>query len=146
MSNSTKKKAKGPAPLTPFTFINAINTSKKNLFKDIDNYDLIEVEKAYVPFIVNKSLSYFSDTVFHANEMNMCPFLSKDMQFEFFLHSIRKKARFTKWDKRVSPSDIDVVKEVYGFSDIKAQEALSILTKQQINELKNKVKKGGKTK
>ena len=81
--------------MKPFDFINSINFTKKNLMRNTDNDEL--AEKGYVPFITNKTLSYFTDTLLYSNEMNSLHHLDNKLQYEFFLNSIRKKKRFAKW-------------------------------------------------
>ena len=126
--------------MNPFEYVNAINTSKKNIMID----DL--AEKAYVPFTVNRSLSYFSDTVLVANEMNKHHHIDKKLQFHFLINIIRKRKRFSKWNKPELVSDVDVVKEYYGYSNEKARQALPLLTPDQIMNLREKVSKGGRRK
>tara|TARA_B110000211_G_scaffold212794_1_gene252716 strand:- start:649 stop:1026 length:378 start_codon:yes stop_codon:yes gene_type:complete len=124
--------------MNPFEFINAINTTKKNMIVD----DL--TEKAYNAFMVNRSLSYFQDTVLLANEMNRYHHLDSKLQFSFLINSVRKKKRFAKWAKPTNPDNLEVVKEYYGYSNEKARQVLTILSDQQIEELKLKVYKGGR--
>lgn len=124
--------------MNPFEYVNAINTSKKDIMID----DL--AEKAYVPFTVNRSLSYFSDTVLVANEMNKHHHIDKKLQFHFLINIIRKRKRFSKWNKPELVSDADVVKEYYGYSNEKARQVLSLLSNEQIIELKKRMFKGGK--
>jgi hypothetical protein len=125
--------------MTPFDFINAINLTKKNLFEDP------QAEKDYVPFLVNRGLSYFPDTVLYANEMNRNSGIPKDWQFSFFLNTIPKKKRFSKWHKKDADSDsLTLVKEYFGYSSEKALEALSILSDEQLAMIKEKLYKGGK--
>ena len=123
--------------MNPFEFINSINTTKQNIMVD----DI--TEKAYNPFIVNRSLSYFKDTVLFANEMNINHHIDNRLQFDFFINIVRKKKRFSKFMKPETVSDVEVVKEYYGYSNEKAKSALTLLTSDQINELKKKVYKGG---
>ena len=127
---------KAPA-ISPFDFINAINFSKDDLI--VDDWS----EKQYVPYIVNKGLSYGSDTVIPANEMNSRPHLEKKLQFQFLINTIRPRKRFNKWIKAEKIESIDVVKEYYGYSTEKARQALSILSKEQLDNLKQKLQKGG---
>ena len=101
-------------------------------------------EKAYNPFMVNRGLSYFNDTVIYANAMNRLHHLDHRLQFDFYINSIRKRKRFSKWIKPDTASDVEVVKEYYGYSNEKARQALSLLTSEQINDLKKKVYKGGR--
>jgi len=123
--------------MTPFDFLHAINTTKKDIMVD----DI--AEKQYVPFVVNRSLSYFPDTVLLANEMNSRAHLDNRLQFSFFINIIRKRKRFAKWAKPIQESDLEVVKEYYGYSNEKARQALTLLNKEQIDVLKKKVYKGG---
>ena len=83
--------------MKPFDYINSINFTKKNLMRGTENDEL--AEKGYVPYITNKTLSYFTDTLLYANEMNRYHFLDNKLQYEFYLNSIRKKKRFAKWAK-----------------------------------------------
>ena len=125
--------------MTPFDFINAINLTKKNLFEDP------QAEKDYLPFLVNRGLSYFPDTVLYANEMNRNSGIPKDWQFSFFLNTIPKKKRFSKWHKKDADSEsLILVKEYFGYSSEKALEALSILSDDQLVMIKEKLYKGGK--
>ncbi len=125
--------------MTPFDFINAINLTKKNLFEDP------QAEKDYLPFLVNRGLSYFPDTVLYANEMNRNSGIPKDWQFSFFLNTIPKKKRFSKWHKKDADSEsLTLVKEYFGYSSEKALEALSILSDEQLAMIKEKLYKGGK--
>lgn len=124
---------------TPFDFVNEINYGKKDLFEDGQS------EKDYVPFIVNKALSYFPDTVLYANEMNQFNQLPKRWQFDFLRHSVSKKKRFSKWVKKNDKSsDIPPVCEFYKYSVRKAEEALRLLNADQIEAIKQEMDKGGK--
>jgi len=121
-------------------YLTAINWSKEKLL-DTDDRDW---EKKYPPYIINKGLSYFSDTVMYANEMNRLHGASKHMQFSFLLNTIRPKKRFSKWLKASKLSNLDLVKVYYGYSNEKAKQALELLTKKQIEYIKNKLYRGGK--
>lgn len=122
-----------------FDFINTINYDKKDLFDDA------EAKIDYVPFLVNKAMSFYPDTVLHANEMNMYHFLPKEQQFYFYLNSIPKKKRFSKWVNKDKDSRLlNIVKEYYKYSDDKAEEALSVLTKEQLTMIEEKLQKGGR--
>ena len=100
-------------------------------------------EKGYAPFMINRSLSYFNDTVLMANEMNTKHHLDNKLQYSFLINIVRKRKRFSKWNKPELEYDIDVVKEYYGYSNEKARQVLPLLTSSQISELKIKVNKGG---
>jgi hypothetical protein len=130
------------AKTNPFDFTNSINTSKKNLMRGTDN-DVL-AEKSYSPFLTNRALSYHNDTVAIANEMNTNHFLDKRLQYEFLLNIIRPKKRYAKWSKKEKGGEVDLIKEYYKYNDIKARQALTILTKEQISAIRNKLEKGGK--
>ena len=122
----------------PFQYLNAINDTKQNIMVD----DI--TEKAYNSFMVNRGLSYFKDTVIFANEMNRNHHLDSRLQFDFLINIIRKRKRFSKWIKPDIASDVEVVKEYYGYSNEKARQVLTLLSTEQINELKKMVYKGGR--
>jgi len=124
--------------MNPFEYLTAINDTKNDIMVD----DI--AEKAYNPFMVNRGLSYFQDTVLMANEMNQHAHLDHRLQFDFYINIVRKKKRFSKWLKPQTASDVEVVKEYYGYSNEKARQALSLLTPEQINALEKKVTKGGR--
>jgi hypothetical protein len=124
--------------MNPFEYLNAINNTKKDIMVD----DI--AEKGYNSFMVNRGLSYFNDTVLMANEMNVNHTIDNRLQFDFLINIVRKKKRFSKWIKPETVSDVEVVKEYYGYSNEKAKQALSLLTSEQIDELKKKVYKGGR--
>ena len=124
--------------MNPFDYTNSINYTKKDIMVD----DI--AEKGYNPFIINRALSYFPDTVLAANEMNRNHHLDNRLQFDFFINIIRKRKRFSKWFKPEQISDLDVVKKYYGYSNEKARQVLTLLNTDQINELKRKVMTGGR--
>lgn len=126
--------------MTPFDFVNSITTNKKDLMKGTENDELSE--SSYVPFVVNKALSYFPDTVLYANEMNRCKADNK-LQYHYLLNSIRPAKRFAKWVKRDDVEDIESVKQYYGYSTEKAAQALSILTTENLHYIKQKLQRGG---
>ena len=126
--------------MNPFEFVKAINYSKKDIMID----DL--VEKEYNPFIINRALSYFSDTIMYANEMNKNHHIDGRLQFDFFINIIKKRKRFSPWLKATEIEDLNVIKEYYGYSNEKAKSVLSLLNNKQIENLKHRVYKGGRTK
>ncbi len=103
-----------------------------------------DCEKAYNSFMVNRGLSYFSDTIIIANEMNRHHQIDSKLQYHFLINMIRKRKRFSKWAKAQKESDIDAVKEYYGYNNEKARQALTLLSPDQITIIKNKVSKGGR--
>jgi hypothetical protein len=115
--------------------LNSINQTKENLLSKDPR-----LEKDYVPFVINKCFSYFPDTIFYANRMNQAAFLDKKLQYDYYIHSISKRKRFSKWIKPEENKDLEVVKEVYGYSDARAREVIDMLPMDKLREL---VQKGG---
>jgi hypothetical protein len=125
--------------MNPFDFLNSINDTKKDLIKEDP-----QVEKDYAPFIANKSLSYFHDTLFFANEMNLNYHLPKKMQYDFLLYSITKKKRFSKWHKADKVDLVDLLCREYSYSKKRAIEVIDLLSKEQIDLIKEKYNTGGR--
>ena len=125
--------------MNPFDVINAINYTKENPFEELGSY------KEYSPFMVNRGLSYFPDTVMYANEMNRYPSIPNEWQFFFFLNTIARKKRFSKWSKKDKETkSLLLVKEYFGYSNEKAKEALSVLSEDQLTMIEEKLTKGGR--
>jgi len=118
-------------------YLNAINVNKNPLCDE--EYD----ERGYVPFLVNRGLSYFPDTIMQANEMNRYGALRKRMQFDFLRHSIRSRKRFSKWFKAEEAENLASIKERYGCSDAKAKEIMRVLTHEQVADIVRSTNKGG---
>ena len=121
-------------------YLNAINHTKERFIDTEDE----EWEKKYPPFIVNKCLSGFQDTLMLVNEINQYSHLDKKLQFDFLINSIRPRKRFTPWVKAEKLDDLEYVKEFYGYNNEKARIALSILNDEHIATIKRKLNKGGK--
>ena len=124
-------------------YLKAINQSKEPLMDSTDEM----WEKKYSPFISNRCLYPFSDTILLVNEMNIYNGLDNKLQFHFLLNSIRKRKRFGgKWTTTAKSKNLEYVKEYYGYSNAKAKVALDILDKKQLNLIKEKLDKGGRKK
>lgn len=128
--------------MKPFEFLNSINDSKKDLMRE-DNGSR-DIERGYNSFLVNRSLSYFNDSVAAANIVNQYHHIDNKLQYHFLINIIRKRKRFSKWMKPETESDIEVVKEYYGYSNEKAKQVLPLLSPEQITIIKKKVSKGGR--
>jgi hypothetical protein len=120
-------------------WLNSINFTKEDLMKD-DETSI----KEYAPYIINKCLSGQIDTILFANEMNMNHHLDKRMQYSFYLNSLRKKKRFSPWLRKDKVTDLECIKQYYGYSNEKASQALKILTKEQLTFIKKRLDIGGK--
>jgi|TARA_R110000851_G_scaffold107654_1_gene228093 hypothetical protein len=126
--------------MKPFDYINSINYSKKNLMRNSDNDEL--AESGYVPFLTNRSLSYFTDTLFYANEVNQFHHTDHKLQYEYLLNSVRPKKRFAKWVKTMDSDDLEMVKLYYNYSTKKALQAIAILTPSELDHITRKVTRG----
>lgn len=116
-------------------FLNSINQTKENMLANDP-----KLEKEYVPYVVNKCFSYFPETIFHANRMNMVSHIDKKLQYDYYFYSVSKRKRFSKWIKPENNTKIDLIKQVYGYSDAKAREVSDLLGEEDLREL---VQKGG---
>lgn len=125
--------------ISPFDFANAINHSKENLI--VDDWS----ERQYNAWIVNKSMSYGADTVIYANEMNARPHLDRRLQFDFLINTVRPRKRYNKWLKAETVDVLATVQEYYGYSINKARQVLPLLSDAQLEHMKNKLNRGGKS-
>tara|TARA_Y100001938_G_scaffold144952_1_gene220629 strand:+ start:246 stop:617 length:372 start_codon:yes stop_codon:yes gene_type:complete len=116
-------------------WLNSINFNKEDLSDNI---------REYSPYIINRCLSGHLDTVLFSNEMNKYHFLDKDMQYKFYLNSVRKRKRFSPWIRKDKVSDLEYVKSYYGYSNEKASQVMKILSNEQIEFIKQRLETGGK--
>lgn len=125
--------------MNPFDFANSINDKSVNLMLgDTD------AEKKYVPFIVNRAFSQFSDTALAANTMNGMHYLDKKMQYDFLFHTIKKRKRFSKWAKPDWDTDTEtMISEFYSVSRSTAREYILLMTEDDLLEIKGRMNKGG---
>ena len=126
--------------MNPFEYLNDITYAKKGIMVD----DI--AEKEYNAFIINRALSFFTDTVLFANEMNIHHHLDNRLQYDFFINIIRKQKRWSKWVKPQELENLDIIKQYYGYSNDKAKSVLSLFNNEQIQEMKKRIYKGGKRK
>tara|TARA_B110000211_G_scaffold178331_1_gene201611 strand:+ start:340 stop:795 length:456 start_codon:yes stop_codon:yes gene_type:complete len=128
-----KKKA-----ISPFDFANSINYTKENLI--VDDWS----EKQYSAFIVNKAMSYSKDTVKLANEMNSRPHIDAKLQYDFLKGIVRKAKRYNKWLKPEKEERLQLIKDYFGYNNTKAQEAMRILTEDDLMRIEKLMSRGGK--
>ena len=124
--------------MKPFDYVNSISYNKKNLMRGTDNDEL--GEKAYVPYLTNKALSYYTDTLLYANEMNRLGFLDNKLQYEYLLHSIRSQKRFSKWHKKEEDKKILAISEYYKVNLKRAEEYAKILSRENIDKIFDEMK------
>jgi|TARA_B100000953_G_scaffold89132_1_gene72643 hypothetical protein len=120
--------------MSPFELIKSISNTKK---------DILENEKDYNAFMVNRGLSYFPDTVLYANEMNKFHHLDNRLQYSFLINIVRKRNRFSKWNKSIESENINAIKRYYGYSNEKARDVLPLLSNENLNIIKGKIFHGG---
>ena len=120
-------------------WLNSINQTKENLMEQDPT-----LKKDYAPYIINRCLSGHIDCILFANEMNMNHHIDKDMQYSFYLNSLRKRKRFSPWLRKDKVTDLECVKSYYSYSNEKASQALKILSKEQIAFIKQRLEIGGK--
>ena len=116
-------------------WLNSINFTKEDLSEDI---------KSYPPYIINRCLSGHIDCILYTNEMNIHHQLDKDMQYSYYLNTLRKRKRFSPWLRKEKVTDLECIKKYYGYSNEKASQALKILTQEQINFIKHRLDIGGR--
>ena len=121
-------------------YLNAINNTKEPLMDSEDD----QWEKKYPPFIVNKWVAPFPDTVMLLNEINQLHHLDNKLQFDFLINSLRTRKRYTPWLKAKKLENLEYVKEYYGYNNEKAKAALDILNDEQISAIKTRLNKGGR--
>ena len=120
--------------MNPFEIIKAISSTKK---------DILENEKDYNGFMLNRGLSYFTDTVIYANEMNKYHHLDSRLQFDFLINIVRKRNRFSKWNKSIESENINAIKKFYGYSNEKARDVLPLLSDENLKILRGRIQHGG---
>ncbi len=120
-------------------YLTAINYSKESLMDTEDDW----VEKKYQPYIINRCLSYFPDTIIQANQMNRYSDLDKKLQFDYLLNSLRKRKRFSKWAKDEQSEDFEIVKQYFGYNNRKTKEVMDLLSEDDIQNIKEDLFTGG---
>ena len=121
-------------------YLNAINYTKEPLLDTEDD----QWEKKYPPYIINKCIAPFPDSLMLVNEINQLHHLDKKLQYDFLINSLRARKRYTPWMKAKKLKNLEYVKEYYGYNNEKAKSALDILNDEQIATIKQKINKGGR--
>lgn len=123
-------------------YLKSINRTKTPMERLDEDFE--QTEKGYIPFVVNRCLSFFPDTIMQVNEMNRYSHLPKKMQYDFLMGSIRKRNRYSEWLKKEEEEDVLIVSKYYGISLSKAREAINILTEDQISIIRDSLNPGGR--
>jgi len=125
-------------------YLTSINQSKTNLMEG-DSDDARQAVKEYQPYIINRCMAGHQDTIMIANEMNMRPYMSKKAQYGFYLGTVRPRKRFAPWLKPEQEKNLELVKLFYQCSNTKAKDILNILTQDDIECIRIRTEKGGKS-
>ena len=134
MDMEKETKHRNNQKINPFALINSISNSK---------IDILEDEKDYNAFMVNRGLSYFPDTVIYANEMNKFHHLDSRLQFDFLINIVRKRNRFSKWNKSIESENINAIKKYFGYSNEKARDVLPLLSNENLKTIRGRIQHGG---
>ena len=126
----------------PFIYVDSVSYTKQNLMRGTANDEL--AEKGYKPYLTNRSLSYHQDSILYANEMNMRPATEFKWQYEYLLNTLRKRKRFAKWKKQEPDAAVEMIMEYFGYGRSKAEDALRVLTDEQLAMIEVALDKGGK--
>jgi len=124
--------------MNPFDFLNSINQTKISLMDEDPG-----CEREYNPFLANRGLSYFSDTIFLANEMNRLSGLAKKPQYDYLRLSVRARKRYSKWIKDETSDRIDALKALYGYSHAKAKQVIDLITEDDWKAIFARLDQGG---
>ena len=120
-------------------WLNSINSTKKNLVEE--DPDCI---KKYPPYIINRCLSGHLDCIMYVNEMNMHIDLDNQLQYDFYLNTLRSKKRFAPWIRKEELKNLECIKSYYGYSNEKAKQVLNILTREQLSFIRDRLETGGR--
>jgi len=123
--------------MTPFDYVKSVTETKEYLMVDK------AAEKIYVPYLINRSLSFNVETLGYANVINLRNNLDKKLQYDYYFYLFPKRKRFSKWFKRKSDDDVKLIREYYGYNIQKAKQALTILSKGQLETIRKKFEQGG---
>jgi hypothetical protein len=125
--------------MNPFDYVNSISLNKKNLMRGTENDQL--AEKEYAPYLSNKALSYYTDTILYANEMNKHSSLDNKLQYEYLLNSVRPSKRFSKWSKNATPEEVLAISKYYSVNKTIAAQYEKLLPDEEkakiVAEIKN---------
>ena len=118
--------------INPFVFVESASFSKKDLMRELP-------ENEYLPYLTNKAFSFHIDSIFEAQDMNMYPDLDKKLQYHYYLYGLRAKKRYGKWPKPEVLEDIELIKKIFNCNDIRANEYLSLIDKDNLNRMKEQL-------
>lgn len=112
--------------------------------KDLDQFTQGEIDKDYKPYVVNRMVSGYRDLVMFADELNVRPNIAKEDQMFLYAELIPKKKRRALWSQQKVNEDLKVVMDYYNITQEKADPYMKILSRDQIQVLRERLNKGGK--
>lgn len=127
--------------LSPFDFVKSLSQSKINLLEQDPEH---EKDLKGATFMINRSFSYHIDTILWCNEMNKYSGIDPVMLHDFYFHGLPAKARYSKWSKELKDDDISLIMTHYGYSKLRAIEALSILSDDDLADIRLSRETGGR--
>lgn len=114
--------------MSPFDFVKDVSFTKHNIFTEDNMGD-------YIPIIINRAFGYYTDTVMYANEMNIKHHLDKQLQYDFYLHGLRKRKRYSPWLKKDYDDDVEAISQYFQISYAKAKEARKLLSQHDVDKI-----------
>ena len=120
----------------PFDYINSVSETKKDMRDDLSGY---------VPFVVNRALSYFKEAVLIANEMNTRHHLDESLQYRFLFETLPSRRRRAKWYKKTSAQKteqklhdqyVEVIMQHHNVSSSEAEEMVVLYDEEELVRLK----------
>lgn len=115
--------------VTPFDFVNDITSDKKYVFD-------AESATSYVPFVINKAVSFSVDSIMAANFLNEHVELDKQLQHDYLWYGLRKKPKkYNKWPKKTD-KNLNIVMKMYRCNEREAIQIHAILTDEQMSVLR----------
>lgn len=130
------------AKRSPFDYVKSVSDTKEYLL-DKEQHDYMDTIYAYNPFIVNRALSYHTDSIMIVNEMNGKPHLNNQMQYDFLFHILKKRKRYSKWAKPPKYEHLEMVQKYYKYNRKKALEVLDILSEKDLSDIEKYLDEGG---
>ena len=117
----------------PFDYVKGINN--KSYMTDLSGY---------VPFLTNRAFAMHQDTVMLAEEMNQAHHLSPLLQYDFYYYAVRRGKRFGFPPKVQDSPNLQLIQEYFQYSAVKAEQALQLLSEEDIKAIRNQMDKGGR--
>lgn len=121
-----------------FEYLKAVS-----LTKQVDHLNDVDFEQHYIPWLINRGLSYHEDAVLSANMMNERPWLSLSLQYRWLLNTLRARSRWSKWLKHTVSEDVLSMAEYYGCSVRHAKSLIDLHTPDQLVYVRARLYKGG---